>query len=175
MSKFTKILASAIAVATMTVCLGTIGASAETRATATPVTWRSSTSGNTTTYTAEVYTGMVGGFVECNSATYLAADYTHNSNYVWTSEAQYKSGSSTICRNMTVSTQFYDVTNSKWIYSAADSDSAQCYAGTTLMAMSQYSSLPRRYYYYYTSSIFAGSSTYTPVVERIDFYERYVS
>ncbi len=41
--------------------------------------------------------------------------------------------------------------------------------------VSQYSSLPRRYYYYYTSSIFAGSSTYTPVVERIDFYERYVS
>ena len=40
--------------------------------------------------------------------------------------------------------------------------------------MSQYSSLPRRYYYYYTSSIFAGSSTYTPVVETIDFYERYV-
>ncbi len=161
--KLKRTLAAIIAVTTLAV--GGLTASAA-------INWKTTTSGNKTTYTGTSDTSIAG-----NNASYTAsqmsATFTHtsgaNSTPVWVATAINNSGGT---KYMSASTMLYDEENDGYIYSASQYNSGDTVNHNARTASSNYTgTLPTKYTLEYDTYIAGGTSQYAGIVEEIDFRE----
>lgn len=134
------------------------------------VTWTSSTSGNTTTYTASTYSGLGSDEVVRHSGSVSTVECRHTPSNAWNTTTI--NASSTV-RFAGANANIYNIITGSWATSNT-ANTNNISSNSSVQRPATYSNFPTKYYLFYTGYIHASNTSNSPMVEKVNFYEFYV-
>ena len=134
------------------------------------VSWSSSTSGYTTTYTASTYSGLGSNEVVRHIGSVSIVECRHFSSSAWNTTTI---NSSSTVRFAGANANIYNIITGSWATSNT-ANSNDISPSVSVQKNASYSNFPTKYYLFYTGYIHAASTSNTPMIEKVNFYEYYV-